>query len=619
MKYIIGILITAVLFLLLTLLLAARPKVSKKITVGTLVFAGICGFLIYSYGYLVITGNFVLAILNALIAVVGSFIGNSQYADLASVPIMNTAWMQLLCAVVQLCALYTTVSAVITALGTEALNRLRLWFSRRQELHLIYGAHEDAFAFGRDLMDRKPGIVLFVAESADSPQVSSIGCGLQADHHALNADSRFLRRLGLGPGKRSLTLYALEKNSTANIRYSKALLQTASELNIRPEQLKLVILSQEELAVSQLQTTPEQYGYGFVSAVNEPQMAARLLVLHHPPCETICFDADGKALEDFEALLIGFGQTGQAVLKALVMNGQFEGSHFRTAVFSPDCKNTDGSFTSQFPQLCEKYDISFHDSDGRSRKLYEYLRSCGNKLKYIAICTGCEKTNHEIAEELAGYFSSTGHHIPIFSCSHKGVDVYALDGTVICSHKLYRSDVLCSSTMDQMAMILNHRYQAPSDRSPLQNWMLCDYISRQSCRAAADFVPAVLRAAGKTREQVLNGDWLLTDMQKENLSKTEHLRWCAFHYCIGFSPMESAEFEARSEIYRQQIKQHGKASIRISKNVQGRTHACLVPWDELELLSQKEAAVTGKFIDYKAMDTENVMATPQLLQQAAQV
>ena len=295
------------------------------------------------------------------------------------------------------------------------------------------------------------------------------------------------------------------------------------------------------------------------------------------------------------------------------MNGQFEGSNFHIAVFSPSLKSTDGSFFNQFPQLCKEYNISFYDSDARSRKLYEYLHDRGSNLKYVAICTGNEAINHEIAEELTSFFRSMGRSTPVYKCSRKGVDAYAPDGTVASSCGLYRSDLLCSNDLDQMAMILNHRYQSPSSKTALENWMLCDYFSRQSCRAAADFVPALLRAAGRTREQVIAGDWCLSDAQKENLSKTEHLRWCAFHYCMGFSPMESSEFEARTEIYRQQIENDGKATIRIGKNMADRTHACLVEWDALDLLSEKEAAVTGKYVDYKAMDTENIMAVPQLL------
>ena len=460
--------------------------------------------------------------------------------------------------------------------------------------------------------------MVFVAEQLTPDAVTEIatmGCVLHSDAHALHADGRFLRSVGFRNGSRSLVLYALDKNATANIRYAQRLLDTLELRQIPEEQLRLVILSREEVAVSQLQRTAEQYGYGFVTAIDEPQMAARLLMLKHPPCEAVTFDSEGKACEDFEALLVGFGQIGQAVLKAIVMNGQFEGSRFRLTVFAPDHEKTDGSFVSSFQQLCKEYDISFLDCDARSRQMYEYLAQRKDRLKYAVICTGNEKLNREIAENLTAYAHSLGYGLPVFTCFRNGVAAYDRDGTVAVSHKLYCCELLCSDTLDGMAMVLNHRYHSPSDKTPLQNWMNCDYFSRRSCRASADFVPAMLRAAGKTRQQAAEGQWQLSDSQLENLSKTEHLRWCAFHYCMGFSTMEQAEFDARAEIYLRQQKQEGRSSIRIGKNMTARTHACLIPWDALDLLSEKEAAITGKYVDYKAMDTENVLAIPQLLKE----
>lgn len=619
MIYIASILITAVLFLLLILLLAAKPKVSKRITVGALTIAGVSGMLIYGYGYMVVTGNFWLAVLKALLAVCGSFMARNEYSAISSVPVMQTPWMQILCTFIQICALYATASAVITSIGAEMLKKLRLWLARRGPLNLIYGINQDALEFGRELVSKKQGAVVFVAEQstpAAAAAISAMGCVLQTSPHAAAADSKFLRSIGFHRGDRALTLYALDKNSTANIGYAGKLLTTLEAHNAAPERLRLVILGRENTTVSQLQLAKDRYGYGFVTALNEPQMAARLLTLKYPPCDAISFDGDGKACEDLEVLLIGFGQVGQAVLKAIVMNGQFEGSTLRMAVFAPDCKRTDGVFAEQCASLYENYDITFHDHDARSRQMYAYLNAHRETLNYVAICTGSESLNHEIAEDLTDYFHNAGRIVPVFKCSRKGVDAYASDGTVTAVHKLYHSDLLCSDRLDEQAMILNHRYHAGSDKTALQNWMECDYFSRQSCRASSDFLPAILRAAGKTRRQAAEGDWDLTDAQKENLSKTEHLRWCAFHYCMGFSAMTPEEFDARAAIYRQQTQQSGTASIRIGKNMAGRTHACLIGWDELDHLAEREAAVTGKYTDYKALDTDNILAIPELLRSA---
>lgn len=617
MKHAITILATGILLVVMVLLVAINARLSKKVTIFALIIAAGGGLLVYGYGYMAVTDNIPLATISALLAVCGSFVGADEYSVIPDAPALQTPVMQIVCTFIRICALYVTASTVITAIGAGALQRLRLWMSRRGKLNLIYGVNENGPDFGRQLLQEKHGAVVFVAEQSDdsASAIAEAGCVFRMDSHAMEGDVKFLRSIGFGRSKRPLTLYAIDSDASNNLHYARQLLVSLEALNIDPQQLRLVILGREEYAVQSLQAAPGKYGYGYVTVVNEPSLAARLLTQKYPPCNTIHFDHNGKATEDFEALLIGFGHIGQAVLKSLVMNAQFAGSHFRATVFSPDCRHADGSFASQCHQLYDCYDISFHEADGRSLQLYEYLNSRGSKLKYVAICTGSEKLNREIAEDLTAYFSNAALDVPVYRCSRSGVETAAADGTAE-AHKLYSTDTLCSNTLDAMAMILNHRYHAPTEKTPLECWMECDYFSRQSCRASADFVPAMLRAVGKTQEQVVSGDWALSAAQLENLSKTEHLRWCAFHYCMGFSAMTDEEFSQRAQTYQQQAA-HGQATLRIGKNMQGRTHACLVDWDALKELSQKEEAVTGKYVDYQALDAENVLAIPQLLQSAA--
>lgn len=612
MEYILSTLVTAAVFVVLILLLAAKPKISKIFTSIAFGFGGICGLLIYGYGYAVISDNFLLAILNAVLSVVRSFVGTNDYAAIAAAPFMQQQWMQVLCTFVQICSVYATTSAVISSLGAQVLKKLRLWLIRRKNLNLIYGTNGNALSFGNQLVAKKSGTVVFVdpqpSPAADAA-VSAMGCVLQNDG---SASVKFLRRIGFRGGKRKITLYTLSEDSNKNIQYATQLLKSLEALGVLPDKTNLVLMGQEENAVSRLQNTPEKYGYGFVTAVNEPQMAARLLTVKYPPCDAVSFDADGKATDNFEALLIGFGQVGQAVLKSLVMNGQFEGNHFKLDVFSRDINNVDGNFVSQFGSVSEQYDIHFHDNDAKSRCMYEHLKQRADSLRYIVIAIGDQKIGHEIAEEILSYLTSIGRDIPVYRCTRQGVTAYNADGTVKTTHGIYSTELLCSHTLDQKAMAFNHKYQSASGKTALQTWMECDYFSRQSCRAAADFIPAMLRAAGKTAEQVIGGDWALSPKQIENLSKTEHLRWCAFHYCMGFTAMTDAEFAERAEMFRKQ------PTIRIGKNMVDRTHACLIPWEELDALSTKENAITGKQLDYKAMDTDNIMTIPQILQAVEQ-
>lgn len=609
--FIVVMVMTAMLVIGLVLSIA-KPKLAKGITAVFLTMAAVGGVAVYGYGYLMVCDNVILAVLQAVPAVVEMFVGGNQFSDISSAPLLQGGWAQTLFWLIHCYAVYTTISAVAVSVGTTLLRKVRLRLLHWSRLCLICGADENTVALGGELQSGGYGIPVFVDNREDPVLKGRIGeCGgiLRTDRQALGAGAGFLKSLGCHKKDRQITLYALGGNASENMAYAEALLSSLRQLGVAPEQTRLVIAAQEDLAVERMQVAAGRYGYGYVTAFQAPQLAARLLTRECPPCRCISFDEEGKATEDFEALIIGFGQMGQAVLRQLVMSGQFEGSTFHANVFAPDCQSVDGRIGSQFGGIFDAYSITLSPYDGRSRELYRYVQSRGQKLKYVAICTGNEKRNYELAEDLTAYFRRLRICVPVYLCSDSGVGICDENGIVHRHLSVYQPELLSNYSLDTMAMLLNHRYQQPTDKTPLQAWMECDYFSRQSCRAAADFVPAMLHMVGKTRRQVLEEGWLDTPAQLENLSKTEHLRWCAFHYCMGFRAMDDQTFHSRTLAYEQD------ASVRIGKDMHNYLHACLVDWDALDALSEKEAAITGKNVDYKEMDRDNVLAIPQLLKQ----
>ena len=111
-------------------------------------------------------------------------------------------------------------------------------------------------------------------------------------------------------------------------------------------------------------------------------------------------------------------------------------------------------------------------------------------------------------------------------------------------------------------------------------WHETDYFSRESCRASADFIPAMLEMAHITEDEAKDSEIfeakLHTSGLLENLAIAEHLRWNAFHYAMGFIPMS---FEEVTNRYNQGIKPFQKDMSQLK-------HACLVGWDELDDLSE---------------------------------
>lgn len=615
MEIVLVMILTLILFLAMILLLASKPRYAGKITSAFIVIAGVGGLFFYGYGFAATIDNLPLATIRSLLAVCGMYVGKMDLSSISAAPLMQYSHMQLLFWIVHLLALYATASAAITTVGAEALRKLRLWLARRGELHLIYGVSDDTLALGREILKHKRCSVVFVDAKADPANAAAIaqsGCVLRSDSSALQADRAFVRAIGARRKGRSIQVYALEKLAADNLQYAQRLLNTLKDNAVAPKQTSLVIRAHDDSAATSLQVLGDQYGYGTVNVVQEAGLAARTLIRNYPPCNYMDFDEDGRATSDFEALIVGFGQVGQSVLRQLVMNGQFEGSCFRAAVFAPDHDSVKGYFSRSYAQVLQRYQICFHAYDARSEQFYDYLSQRRDKLKYIAVCTGKEALDLEIAEGAADYLHAAGLTIPIFLCSHQGVQHFNAPDRTGALLRVYRPEVLSMREMDQLAILVNSHYQADPAKTPWEHWLCCDHFSRMSCRANADFVPAMLRMAGLTKEQVRKTGWSLTPAQLEVMSRTEHLRWCAFHFCMGFTPMTQEEYNAREAVFLRQTAA-GEKPLRVNKNMDARTHACLIDWEELDALSLRESRLTGKQINYKAADTENVRLVPELL------
>ena len=253
-------------------------------------------------------------------------------------------------------------------------------------------------------------------------------------------------------------------------------------------------------------------------------------------------------------------------------------------------------------------------ADGRSVEFYNYVDKHIGTIRLIAVCTGSEDSDREISDNLMMYLKRRrAQHICVVRCGEEGVRYQETVGSPIVTAHIYSLDYLSAQKADRDAIIINSNYDH-SDRTDWEKWVACDSFSKMSSRASADFIPAFIRAAGLSEEEVLAGNWPPAADVLENLGETEHLRWNAFHFVMGYSLMSNDAFDKRAEEYRKCVSK-GMPGIRLSKDSENRTHACLVAWDELDGLSEKESVVTGREVDYKQYDINNVLIIPEILKQ----
>lgn len=627
--YIETIAFAAIIFLAIILSLAIPPKHTKRVLGWIAVFTvtaalGLYGFG-YGYKYLNMTDNTdiytkilhtVTSILRTVFDSCRIFVGSNNWSEVKEAYSEKYGW-EFIFWLVHLLAMTTSASAVIVSLGSGLLKIIRLRVLRMRNITLIFGLNENTLDFGRELAREEKNSILYVDNRSETrlhSSVDQIGALLRIDTDALNGNEHFLKKIGLKPGKRKLKVFALDHSVLCNQQYAKQLLDSLEKLGILPEQTSLTILSVGDETDNPLQAAPGRYGYGNLISINEPDMVARLLIRTYPPYKSVLFDETGKALTDFHAVVIGFGRVGQAVLRRLIMNSQFQGSNCRIAVFAPDYENQMGWISHECQEMLNHYNIAMFPYDGRSRQFYDYMAENLDSINYIAICAGREAVSLEIGELLQSYLLRRGSSAPIFVCSRNGVHCQSAEDHII-SHQIYTPEILCSEQLDRMAMILNQSHAESGEM--LENWRNCSYFDRMSSRAAADYYDTLLHCAGVTPEMAIK-NWDPQGMLMENLAASEHLRWNAFLYCMGFRPMTEQEFQERAAVYLAEKAKDPDTKYRITKDMDKRIHACLIPWEALGAYSKKENAVTGGNVDYAEYDRKNVRDLAKVLQTAMQ-
>ncbi|MBO5503224.1 MAG: hypothetical protein J5969_01950 [Lachnospiraceae bacterium] len=604
------ILYTSVVFLAMMINLAVRPKTGAKRTGVIIGIAAVMGFIFYGYGYAHTIPDVPMAVLRATMSVWFMFVGRNDLSAVSSAPLFQTKAGLFLFWMTHLLAIYAFASATFITIGSGAVRFLRTLRGGFRPIALIYGIGDASVAFARELAEKNKKLVILMVDDesladsfgSDIRQFGGITC---CELSARQAERSFFNSFHIGRGSRHYDLYALHESAFENIRYAQSFLNTAKERGVTPDQMRLVLAADEAMIGDRLLAGEDQYGFGEVFVFSAGDMAARLMLRSFPPAKTLAFDEQGRARQNFEALLIGFGQTAQSVLRQLIMQGQFEGSKMHITVCDRNLSEVAGNFLHREKALLEEYDIEFITHDARSDALYDYLEEHSGNLRYIVISTGDRRQNQEIALDLLQYLSGTGCEIPVIVCSNSGVsyaDTQSMQWKTLCPVTV---DILCNDKLDEMAMEVNQAYCDGNGKDAKENWKTCGYFSRMSCRAAADFLPAYLEAladSGISVDSTMPDD----DSVIQTLGQTEHRRWCAFHRVMGYRVMPEKIYESRAAEYLKEKSEKGRSGIRIGRDAAKRLHACLIPWDGLDALSAKEAGITGKDPEYKKMDINNI-------------
>ncbi len=582
---------------------------------------GTLGLYFYGYAFYTLFGASLIAIMRTVFAVFCMFLGRNEISVITSVPGLNQPAMLILIYLIHLLALYVTASALVANVGTRLLRSLNLLLLFHRKIDLIFGVNETSISFAQKLPKDKNSVTVFVDPSSSGiydSKILQMGSIPFNDISAQTGSVSFLKKINMKPGTKKLDVYCLDESEEKNLTFAENLKNALIEAGIQKQQCRLTVLLENEIVGGTLQAdTDSACGFGTVTAMERHNLITRMMVRNYPPSGKMEFLEHGRAAEDFDVLIVGFGRMGQSVLRTLIMNAQFCGSNFHAAVIARDYTQAAGAFFNRYKTLAEKYKIDFMEVNARGLEAYSYLSAHAASLNYVVVCTGDEHENSEIAGEYENYLKENSCRARVLQCSLGGItsfsDADGLPETV----DPFVPEILCDSRLDAMAMIINHKYNLSKGNTAEEDWEECDYFSRMSCRASADAAETFLAAAGMSREELAENGWPADDPElMTNLAVSEHMRWCAFHYAMGYNTMPESVFRERAKQYAEEMKAYGKSGIRPGKDTENKLHACLIDWEQLPALSELEYELTGKRPDYRQMDLDNVEMLPEMIRES---
>ena len=546
-------------------------------------------------------------VMRAVIDVGIMFYGRDNSYVFYNLPISKYPLAVMFFWLIHIIAFFTAATALLIRFGNDLLRWIRIITSKISDVDLIFGVNAESLAFGRNIADLDGNMLVYVdsvIKDDYEASIREIGGLTYSDKEAMKASVPFLKSIRIKAGKTRLRLYAFSREFDRNMHYARMMSESLNNIGVLPDQTELTLLGTDEWKGMFFQSSDTQYGYGSVISFDETEMSARLLMNEYPLCNAINFDENGRAVEDMNVLIVGFGRIGHEVLRKVIANGQFEGSSFRATVYDPNFEQRTGFFKSQYPNMFANYNIDFEPHGGRGNKIFKFLQDNASRLKYIVVCLDDRDTARDIAVHMVDRLQTMGYSLNVYTCDSKSVRCYSRYAKECQTHWLYDSDLLYSGELDKYAMELNHRYSG--GKSVLEDWKRCAYFDRMSSRASVDYlIPLIRRVTANTGR--------MTPEQRENLAKSEHLRWCAFHYTFGFDVMEKEEFVQRIKSRQSELRESGSSKIKITKDTKTLKHVCLVEWDELDEISRIENSLTNASRNYKDSDRMNIDMVTELI------
>ncbi len=291
---------------------------------------------------------------------------------------------------------------------------------------------------------------------------------------------------------------------------------------------------------------------------------------------------DEKGTKQISALVVGMGNHGREMAKALPWFCQMDGYEARIYAFDSD-KNACEKFTSLCPELMDprfngrfdidgeaKYELNIYPGVDVETKSFDDAVAALPRITYVFVALGNDEKNIATAVKLRTLFARLGYAPRIHSVVYNSEKREALTGVTNFKQQSYDIDfigdlrtsyserVILGSDVEAVALQRHMRWGNESDF-----WRF-DYNFKSSLASAIHrrmkslcLIPGIDKDPSERTQEEL---WAIR--------KLEHCRWNAYMRSEGYSYGGTVEKEGRNDL--------------------AKLHNCLVPFAELPLKEQEK-------------------------------
>lgn len=509
-------------------------------------------------------------------------------------------------------AILLVVTTAISLFGRRLNARIKLLVGFNKKCYIFFKTNDHTITLGENLLKNNPKrLVIFIGEKASKndmsmfDRVEEIGGYYIDNNHSNNKVGGKL--LFNHITRCSSNLFFISSDEDENVSSVLHLFSLVKQLS--PKRIKLaeqninLHIRIESEGINQIfeeARKAESLNLNYC-VFSDAEIIATQVINQYNPLKYLKVDSS-KALvtEDFEVMIIGFGDKGSTILRKLIEYGQFVGSTFRAKIVDKSITTKIGSFNANYPEILNNYQIETIEDYVGSLTFFETLKKNSSTLKQIIISLGSDAQNVKTAIEIEKMLKILHRaEIDIIIITRKDESYSYIDRSndlqaIHCvgrNKDIFSEEIIVNETLSTQAEATHNFYnlaKAPNKQKP---WRKLENVKQQSNISASNHITTKLKLMGLTVDQLKHMssnkeflNYLKSNPERyENLAQTEHLRWNASYYIRGWQKWNLKDIDGDT-----------------NQNHSHKLHACLVDWNDLD-------AVSKRFNEpYKQYDFDNI-------------